>query len=76
MGLSLGLERGQVSTEDLNKARSMLPRALEQYLNDLAKNGIGACTEMPRVTSPKMMKVEPLDFDANYESDDTDVDVN
>jgi hypothetical protein len=35
MGLSLGLERGQVTSEDLNKARSMLPRALEPYLNDL-----------------------------------------
>jgi len=32
MGLSLGLERGQVSPEDLAKARAMLPRALEQYV--------------------------------------------
>ena len=32
MGLSLGLERGEVSAEDLAKARAMLPRALEQYV--------------------------------------------
>ena len=32
MGLSLGLERGQVNPDDLAKARAMLPRALEQYV--------------------------------------------
>ena len=32
MGLSLGLERGQVSGEDLAKAKAMLPRALEKYV--------------------------------------------
>ena len=42
MGLSLGLERGQVTADDLNKARSMLPRALDQYVTDLAKNGLGS----------------------------------
>ena len=77
MGLSLGLERGQVSQEDLSKARSMLPRALEQYLNDLAKNGLGSCSELPRVSSPKIMKEEPSEIDeSRYDSDESDVDVN
>ena len=41
MGLSFGLERGQVSGEDLNKARTMVPRALEQYVVELAAKGPG-----------------------------------
>ena len=41
MGLSFGLERGQVSGENLNKARTMVPRALEQYVVELAAKGPG-----------------------------------
>ena len=41
MGLSLGLERGQVSAENLAKAQSMVPKALEQYVTQLAENGPG-----------------------------------
>ena len=41
MGLSLGLERGQVSGENLAKAQSMVPKALEQYVTQLAENGPG-----------------------------------
>ena len=41
MGLSLGLERGQVSAENLARAQSMVPKALEQYVTQLAENGPG-----------------------------------
>jgi hypothetical protein len=72
MGLSLGLERGQVTPEDLSKARAMLPRALEQYVSDLAKNGLGSFSEIPQVSAPKILKEEVEDSD----SDDSEVDVN
>ncbi len=39
MGLGFGLEHGRVSAEDLAKARQMVPRALEQYVTQLAENG-------------------------------------
>ena len=32
MGMAMGLEKGQVTEEDLSRARSMVPRALEQYV--------------------------------------------
>jgi hypothetical protein len=76
MGLSLGLERGQVTAEDLNKARSMVPRALEQYVQDLAKNGLGSTAGIPRVTTPNIMKDEPLEAVGRFDSDDSDVDIN
>lgn len=76
MGLSLGLERGQVSPEDLAKARAMLPRALEQYVSDLAKNGLGSCAGIPRVSSPKILKEETLDIvDGHSEDRDSDSEV-
>ncbi len=73
MGLSLGLERGQVTPEDLSKARAMLPRALEQYVTDLAKNGLGSCSGIPQVSTPKILKVEEVE---DSDSDDSEVDVN
>lgn len=54
MGLGFGLEHGQVSAEDLAKARQMVPRALEQYVTQLAENGPaqgpGAKCAMPSVS--------------------------
>ena len=64
MGLGLGLENGSISEENLVKARSMVPRALEQYVNQLAKNG-GSAVEamMPKVSDPAQvvmaLKSEP-----------------
>eukprot|EP00096_Caligus_rogercresseyi_P002415 TRINITY_DN1453_c0_g1_i1.p1 TRINITY_DN1453_c0_g1~~TRINITY_DN1453_c0_g1_i1.p1 ORF type:complete len:517 (-),score=220.74 TRINITY_DN1453_c0_g1_i1:2184-3734(-) len=52
MGLSFGLENGQVSEEDLFKARSMVPKALEQYVIQLAENGPGSVVGMPSVSEP------------------------
>ena len=37
MGLGFGLEQGRVSEEDLAKAKQMVPRALEQYVTQLAR---------------------------------------
>ena len=52
MGLGFGLELGQVRPEDLAKARQMVPRALEQYVTQLAEKGPGSNAAMPRVTTP------------------------
>jgi hypothetical protein len=75
MGLCLGLERGQVSDENLAKARAMLPRVLDPYVADLAKNGLGACSTMPKVSSPKPLP--ELSHEHNSDGDsDSDGDVN
>ena len=56
MGLGFGLERGQVSPEDLAKARQMVPRALEQYVTQLAEKGPCASNGMPEVSAPVMLQ--------------------
>jgi len=61
MGLSFGLERGQVSGENLNKARTMVPRALEQYVVELAAKGPGNCSNMPKVSPVKILKEEVVE---------------
>ncbi|KAK8743774.1 hypothetical protein OTU49_001260 [Cherax quadricarinatus] len=37
MGMALGLEKAQCSRADLERAKSMVPRALESYVTDLAE---------------------------------------
>jgi len=61
MGLSFGLERGQVSGENLNKARTMVPRALEQYVVELAAKGPGNLANMPKVSPVKILKEEVVE---------------
>ena len=48
MDMDLGLERGQVTGADLDKAKSMVSKALEPYVVQLAEQGKGSCS-MPRV---------------------------
>ena len=48
MDMDLGLERGQVTGADLDKAKSMVPKALEPYIIKLAQHGKGS-SNMPRV---------------------------
>ncbi|CAB4059044.1 unnamed protein product [Lepeophtheirus salmonis] len=86
MGLSFGLENGNVGVEDLAKARAMVPRALEQYVIQLAENGPGSCVGMPSVTDPLDLNSMPpsvggrsQDSDVENQSEletDSDVDVN
>ena len=91
MGLSFGLERGEVTPEDLSKARTMVPRALEQYVVELAQRGPGDCSSIPKVTPAKILKEEAIELplalplppgmamaesSANSENDDSDVDIN
>merc|ERR1711976_1115459 len=79
MGLSLGLEKGQVSTENLAKARTMVPRALEQYVVQLAEKGPGNESSIPKVSPPKILKEELLESTIEPQSDrDTgsEVDIN
>ena len=84
MGLSFGLERGQVSGENLSKARTMVPRALEQYVVELAAKGPGNCANMPKVSPVKILKEEVVEqsqqvlMSENQSDHDTDseVDIN
>jgi len=81
MGLSFGLERGQVTPESLAKARTMVPRALEQYVVELAQKGPGNCSSIPKVTPAKILKEENMVRDpiADAQSDhdtDSEVDIN
>ena len=79
MGLSLGLEKGQVSTENLAKARTMVPRALEQYVVQLAEKGPGNESSIPKVSPPKILKEELLESTIEPQSDrdtDSEVDIN
>merc|ERR1712025_1477602 len=57
MDMDLGLEKGQVSEQDLEKARSMVPRALEPYVVQLAQHGKGSYS-MPKVTAPTVLVKE------------------
>ena len=78
MGLGFGLERGSVKPEDLEKARKMVPRALEQYVTQLAENGPGSCAGIPKVSSPQILReasVEPeLTSNAATAEEDHDTD--
>jgi len=57
MGLGFGLERGSVAPGDLEKAKKMVPRALEQYVTQLAEKGPGSLAgNMPKVSSPKVLR--------------------
>jgi len=85
MGLSFGLERGQVSGENLSKARTMVPRALEQYVVELAAKGPGNCANMPKVSPVKILKEEVVEHQTQQalmsetQSDhdtDSEVDIN
>ncbi|XP_062603640.1 transcription factor Dp-1-like isoform X1 [Saccostrea cucullata] len=40
MGMALNLEKGQCTTQDVNKAVKMVPKALEPYVIDLANGGM------------------------------------
>jgi len=75
MGLCLGLERGHVTEENLAKARAMLPRVLDPYVTDLAKNGLGACSTMPKVSSPKPFPEMSQGHNSDRDSD-SDGDIN
>ena len=81
MGLGFGLERGQVRPEDLDKAKKMVPRALEQYVAQLAEKGPGSLHgSMPKVSSPRaLMRELSVDKDIEHQSDhdtDSEVDIN
>jgi len=79
MGMAMGLEEGSVSAENLMRARNMVPRALEQYVVQLAQHGPGSCA-MPKVTAPVVMvKADPgsdPEEEEDLDPEDSDVDIN
>ena len=68
MGLGFGLERGNVKPKDLEKARKMVPRALEQYVTQLAENGPGSCAGIPKVSSPQVLREASVEPERNNTS--------
>jgi len=80
MNMAMGLEKpggGQVSDDDLAKARSMVPQALEPYVEQLAKHGPGSYS-MPKVTMPKVPRIKedpesPDMFGLDQDDDDDDI---
>merc|ERR1719414_929394 len=80
MNMAMGLEKpggGQISEEDLKRARAMVPRALEPYVEQLAKHGPGSYS-MPKVTMPKVPRIKedpesPDMFGLDQDDDDDDI---
>jgi len=53
MRMTMGLDSGQIDDENLRRARNMVPRALQTYVDELAKNGLDAYNSlMPKVSTP------------------------
>ncbi len=42
MKMTMGLENGSIAAEDLSKAKSMVPRSLQSYVEEMAKQGVDA----------------------------------
>eukprot|EP00088_Acartia_fossae_P006640 TRINITY_DN13063_c0_g1_i1.p1 TRINITY_DN13063_c0_g1~~TRINITY_DN13063_c0_g1_i1.p1 ORF type:complete len:611 (-),score=190.28 TRINITY_DN13063_c0_g1_i1:169-2001(-) len=40
MKMTMGLESGHISPEDLNRAKSMVPKALQSYVEQMARTGV------------------------------------
>ena len=74
MGLGFGLERGQVKPENLEKAKKMVPRALEQYVTQLAEKGPGSLGNMPKVSSPRVLREISVDKESIEQQSDHDTD--
>ena len=51
MKMTMGLENGSIDEESLRRARSMVPRALQPYVDELANKGAEAYSSlMPKVS--------------------------
>ncbi|XP_069474380.1 transcription factor Dp-2 isoform X2 [Ambystoma mexicanum] len=65
MGMSFGLESGKCSTDNLKRAQSLVPKALEGYLTDMSRGTSCIKQEVadgvPQSTAPTWNKQEVLD---------------
>ncbi|XP_032663606.1 transcription factor Dp-1 isoform X2 [Odontomachus brunneus] len=59
MGLALGLEKGECTEENLRKAKSMVPKSLEKYVEQLASGDLEKF--IPMIPGPST-SVEDLDI--------------
>ncbi|KAG7311561.1 hypothetical protein JYU34_002608 [Plutella xylostella] len=64
MGLLFGLEKGKCSTEEIEKAKSMVPKSLEHYVECMGRG----------ITANMADLLEDADEDADVENDDEDED--
>src|SRR4051812_42194455 len=58
MGLALGLDKGECTDEDVEKAKSVLPKALGVYVDQIAKR-----------TGDWRSEFEDLDYEEGYYQD-------
>merc|ERR1719427_430598 len=57
MKMTMGLDNGTISNEDLRKAKNMVPKALQSYVEEMAKQGTSEDSLVPKVTKT-MIKTE------------------
>jgi len=57
MKMTMGLENGSISMEELRRAKNMVPRSLQPYVEEMAKQGVNSNTLTPKV-SEHIIKTE------------------
>ncbi|XP_004927679.1 transcription factor Dp-1 [Bombyx mandarina] len=90
MGLLFGLDKGECSEEDIERAKSMVPKSLESYVEQMARGVVSKLSDIlqeeeieEEVLDEEMLKEAEADVDADeqeaegndYSDDSSDVDV-
>jgi len=78
MKMTMGLENGSISTEELRRAKNMVPRSLQSYVEEMAKQGVNSCNTLtPKVSEPiiktetdSLSTLETLEPGLEEDSDD------
>lgn len=71
MNMVMGLDSGRISEENVRRARSMVPRALQNYVDEMARRGSEAYTSlMPKVSTPNLLLKEELGTDFDVDEDE------
>ncbi|XP_071501333.1 transcription factor Dp-1-like [Diadema antillarum] len=58
MGMAYGLEKGQCSQSDLERAKTMIPKTLEPYLLDMAKQSQSSATSTSIIAGPSGIQTQ------------------
>ena len=63
MKMTMGLDNGTISEENLRRARNMVPRALQSYVDELASKGVDAYQSLiPKVSIENLELLSNLIF--------------
>jgi len=76
MKMTMGLENGTISSEDLRLAKNMVPKALQSNVEEMAKQGTSDESLVPRVKKPVIKtEIDPISaFEGIEEGLDEDSD--